>query len=115
MGVIPVGGHEQPNSGVGANLLWKKAQKKAKKNRISETIKRIIPQRNPVITGDVWNPIKVLSRTTSRHHWIIVVIVIKIPKAKHKNPNPWNQEANPTVNINALKDPVRGQGLYSTR
>lgn len=50
MGVIPVGGQEHPNSAVGANLLWKKDQKKARKKQISEIIKRIIPQRRPKVT-----------------------------------------------------------------
>jgi len=49
-GLIPVGGHAQPISGVGDRLLWKNAQKNAKKNNTSEVINRIIPQRNPVIT-----------------------------------------------------------------
>lgn len=49
-GAIPVGGQAQPISGVGANLLWKKAQKKAKKNIISEVINRTIPSRNPFVT-----------------------------------------------------------------
>jgi hypothetical protein len=53
IGVIPAGGHVHPSSGVGARLLWKKAQKKAKKNRASEAIKRIIPQRRPLATFNV--------------------------------------------------------------
>lgn len=53
IGEIPVGGHLQPNSGVGANLLWKKAQKKETKKRTSDKIKRIIPQRSPEETTDV--------------------------------------------------------------
>lgn len=52
-GVIPAGGQQHPSSGVGANLLWKNAQKKAKKNRTSEVINRIIPHRNPLITYEV--------------------------------------------------------------
>jgi hypothetical protein len=32
------------------NLEWKKAQKKAKKNIISETINKIIPERKPACT-----------------------------------------------------------------
>jgi len=47
-GLIPVGGQFLPSSIVGANLLWKKAQKKAKKKQISEIINRIIPIRNPL-------------------------------------------------------------------
>jgi hypothetical protein len=50
IGVIPVGGQLQPSSGVGASLLWKNAQKNAKKNRTSEAINRIIPHRNPLVT-----------------------------------------------------------------
>jgi hypothetical protein len=49
-GVIPRGGHSIPISIVGANLLWKKAQKKLKKNNTSDVINRIIPQRNPKTT-----------------------------------------------------------------
>jgi len=56
-GYTPVGGQAHPNSGVGARLLWKKAQKKAKKNRISEVMNRIMPQRNPFDTKEVWKPI----------------------------------------------------------
>lgn len=55
-GSIPAGGHEQPSSGVGANLLWKKAQKKAKKNKTSEAINKIIPHRKPFATYEVWCP-----------------------------------------------------------
>jgi hypothetical protein len=68
MGVIPIGGQQHPSSGVGANLLWKKAQKKAKKKHTSDKINRIIPHRSPFATYDVWWPRNVASRTTSRHH-----------------------------------------------
>jgi hypothetical protein len=50
MGVIPIGGQQHPNSGVGARLLWKNAQKKAKKKHTSDKINRIIPQRRPLAT-----------------------------------------------------------------
>ena len=40
---IPLGGHIDPISTVGAKLLWKKAQKKAKKNKISDTINNSTP------------------------------------------------------------------------
>lgn len=49
-GSIPVGGHVHPSSGVGASLLWKNAQKNAKKNITSEAINRIIPHRSPLAT-----------------------------------------------------------------
>lgn len=49
-GVIPVGGQAHPNSGVGERLLWKNAQKNAKKNRTSDVINKIIPHRRPLVT-----------------------------------------------------------------
>jgi hypothetical protein len=51
--VIPAGGHIAPNSVVGERLLWKKAQKKEIKKKISETINKIIPHRKPRVTGKV--------------------------------------------------------------
>ena len=48
-GRIPVGGHNDPISIVGDNLLWKKAQKNERKKNTSEIIKRIIPHRNPLV------------------------------------------------------------------
>jgi hypothetical protein len=42
-GSIPFGGQIEPISITGANAAAKKAQKKAKKNIISETIKSNIP------------------------------------------------------------------------
>ena len=56
IGSIPVGGQHEPSSIVGAKLLWKKAQKKAKKKSTSEVINRIIPSRRPIFTGIVWHP-----------------------------------------------------------
>lgn len=47
-GLIPNGGHNWPISIAGANDEWKYAQKKEKKNKISETINRIIPNRMPL-------------------------------------------------------------------
>jgi len=55
-GVIPVGGQQFPISTVGESLLWKNAQKNEKKNKTSDTIKRIIPQRNPIATTLVCKP-----------------------------------------------------------
>lgn len=68
IGVIPTGGQQHPSSGVGASLLWKNAQKNAKKKQTSERINRIIPQRSPLATYEVWWPKNVASRMTSRHH-----------------------------------------------
>lgn len=55
-GVMPVGGQQPPISGVGAKLAWKKAQKKPRKKKTSDVIKRIIPYRRPFWTGGVWCP-----------------------------------------------------------
>jgi hypothetical protein len=49
-GIIPLGGHHTPISRVGDRLLWKKAQKKEKKNIISEVMNRIIPHLRPDTT-----------------------------------------------------------------
>lgn len=49
-GVIPTGGQQHPSSGVGDSLLWKNAQKNAKKNITSDVINKIIPHRRPDVT-----------------------------------------------------------------
>lgn len=46
-GKIFIGGHIDPISILGDNLLWKKAQKKEIKKKISETMNKIIPNFNP--------------------------------------------------------------------
>ncbi len=115
IGVIPVGGQETPNSTVGASLLWKKAQKNAKKKHTSDVIKSTIPYRNPFLTGRVWNPWKVASRIISRHQFIIVSTRRIVPKINRAVLFTWNQRIRPEVIINALIAPVKGQGLWSTR
>jgi hypothetical protein len=55
-GETPRGGQKLPISKVGERLLWKKAQKKEKKNKISEVMNRIIPHRSPFSTIEVWSP-----------------------------------------------------------
>ena len=62
-----LGGQMPPIAIEGDRLTWKKAQKKAKKNIISETIKRTIPKRNPWRTTSVWNPWPD-SETTVKNH-----------------------------------------------
>lgn len=51
-----MGGQVAPNSIVGDNLLWKKAQKKETKKNTSETMNKIIPHRKPIVTGYVCRP-----------------------------------------------------------
>ena len=46
----PGGGQQEPNSTFGDNEQCKYAQKKPKKKKISETIKRPIPKRKPYCT-----------------------------------------------------------------
>ena len=53
---ILFGGQTPPIAIDGERLTWKKAQKKAKKNIISETINNTIPYRNPCLTVNVWCP-----------------------------------------------------------
>jgi len=86
-----------PNSAVGDSLLWKNAQKKETKNITSETINKIIPRRNPLVTKRVWNPKNVPSRTISRHHW--KEAKIKIIRAKNKSVRDfkWKKNTNPKV------------------
>lgn len=76
---IPWGGQYNPNSIVGERLEWKKDQKNLIKKKISEIINKIIPHLIPFKTFLVWNPWKVLSRDTSRHHWYIVNKIILNP------------------------------------
>lgn len=105
-GKIPQGGQNEPNSIVGLNLEWKKAQKKETKKKISLTINKIIPTINPLNTVLECNPWKVPSRITSRHHnkdTIIINIneinnkslskkenILIIPITTLKAPNPAN-------------------------
>lgn len=55
-GLIPVGGHSAPNSGVGTKLTWYSAQKKPRKKKTSDVINRIIPYRMFFWTPSVWCP-----------------------------------------------------------
>jgi hypothetical protein len=113
--VIPIGGQQQPSSGVGASLLWKNAQKNAKKKQTSDRMNRIIPHRSPLATYDVCCPRNVASRTTSRHHWIIDSETTKSAINRQYIPYPWNQLASPTANRNAPSADVNGHGLNSTK
>lgn len=114
-GVTPAGGHWRPISIAGANLLWKKAQKKEKKNRTSDVIKRIIPQRSPLATIRVWRPWKAPSRLMSRHHWMQVKTRIAAPNVNRSILNVWNHFTMPVVIVRAAIAPVSGQGLWSTK
>jgi len=114
-GVIPVGGQKNPISRVGASLLWKKAQKKEKKNNTSEVINKIIPHRKPLITCKVWRPWNVLSRMISRHHWKVVNVIINIPNNIRFIIVIMNHLTMPVTKINAAKEAAIGHGLWSTK
>ena len=53
---IPTGGHTLPTSMFGLSEAWKNAQKKARKKKTSEQIKRTIPMRIPLSTLRVCFP-----------------------------------------------------------
>ena len=114
-GVIPVGGHIKPISNVGESLLWKKAQKKEKKNNTSDVINKIIPQRKPLITYNVCRPWKVLSRVISRHHWNVVNVIISIPNIIRFAVLIINHLTIPVTRIRAAKEAEIGHGLWSTK
>lgn len=84
-GKIPIGGHNDPNSIVGLNLEWKKAQKKERKKKTSLTINNNIPTIKPFKTILEWKPWYVLSRTTSRHHIDLNISTVKIDKKNRSN------------------------------
>lgn len=113
-GWIPVGGQCPPSSGVGTRLEWKNAQKKPRKKKASDVMNKIIPYRRPFWTGGVWWPWNVLSRTMSRHHWIIIKIMESRPRLKSCRELWWNHMINPEVVSRAAAAPKMGQGLGST-
>jgi hypothetical protein len=67
-GVTLTGGQKFPNSTFGEIELWKKLQKKEKKNIISEIINNNIPTFKPKKTFFECIPSEFASRTMSRHH-----------------------------------------------
>ena len=93
-----------------------KAQK-SKKNIISETINKIIPQRKPNWTILVWWPLKVDSRITSRHQIAIQQITKNRPEKRTISPllKECIYKAAPVAVIKQLKAVTRGQGLGSTK
>ena len=99
---------------MGDRLLWKNAQKNETKNRISETINRIIPHRSPFVTIFVCSPWYVPSRVTSRHHWIMVIRVIIVPIPSRLLSYWWNHLINPIRVTIAPMAPVSGHGLLFT-
>lgn len=110
-----VGGQIPPISTVLFKLLWKNLQKKEKKKSTSDTINKIIPQRNPCITFNVWRPWNELSREISRHHWALAIIILINPINISEVEFKLNHLTKPVVKIIALIDEIIGQGLFSTK
>ena len=104
-----------PRSSVGANLLWKKAQKNALKNITSEVMNKIIPHSIPRWTFRVCMPQYVASRVTSRHQQTIVRIMMERANGVVRVRLILNQKAREYMIIIAPNEPVRGQGLMWTR
>jgi len=111
MACIPRGGHIKPNSKLGESLLWKKVQKNEKKNRISEVINKIIPQRRPFITRLVWFPKKEPSREISRHHCVQHKIKQKLVKKRNKKFFVMIQKIVAISKFKVFVPVKRGQGL----
>lgn len=112
---IPEGGQTHPRLGEIAQVLWNKAQNKERKKKTSETINRSIPHRWALTTSEVWWPIKLLSRITSRHHWIIVRIISNRPRRRRVGGFWLNHLTRPMAVDKAPMEPVKGHGLISTR
>ena len=112
--LIPKGGQIEPTSILGERLLWKKAQKNLTKKKISDTINKAIPHRNPNSTIEVWSPWIAPSRLISRHHWIITNIKTNIPKKNKIIELKWNQDTIPVVKYNPPIAPNNGHGDSST-
>jgi len=115
--VKKAGGQIPPSTGEGLKLEWKKAQKKPKKNIISETINKITPIFSPACTWSVCWPSKVPSRIMSLHQVNIIKRIMMKPR-RHKSEPPVYPCINntpPNVSINAEEAAIRGHGDGSTR
>ena len=114
-GDTPRGGQCLPNKTSGANLEWKKAQKKERKKNTSEIINNNIPQRNPVSTIFECEPWKLPSWETSNHHWNFTKRIILTPKINNLILPKWNQVIRPIVIDIPPTELIRGQGDSFTK
>jgi hypothetical protein len=117
MVLIPVGGQTPPILNVGERLEWKNAQKKAKKNIISEIINKTIPSLRPLWTIDVCCSSKVASLIISLHQAYITNNTKNKPVEANDKP-PVNfciDKTKPAVNMKTPKDAIIGHGLGSTK
>lgn len=112
---IDIGGQACPNSTVGEILLWKKAQKKDTKNRISDEINNTIPVFKPFMTMSEWLPCVAPSRWISRHHEY-ATINVRIKEYKVNFMDTLFIITNPESTIQrALFEANKGHGLTSTK
>ena len=108
---MPLGGQNPPISTVGESELWKKAQKKPKKNKTSERIKRNTPNRKPCWTIPKCLPSYVPSRTISLNHWNITnTKKNKLNCNVESTSNPCNHWAKVSVKESKLTPIKKGQG-----
>jgi len=113
-GTILSGGQDCPNSSEGEILLWKKAQKKEKKNKTSDKIKRSIPIWRPTVTCKLWLPWLEVSEKTSRHHRKETNKIMKKDIIKVTEVLALVQKTTELTKKRAEKDARIGQGLFST-
>lgn len=113
-GSIDIGGHFCPISTLGEILLWKNAQKNERKNMISEIINMIIPICSPFDTSIMWFPWFLVSRDTSRHHAILVMINITTIISSILSFFVFIHRIRVSTIISALFEARMGHGLFST-
>jgi len=111
----PRGGQQEPNSTLGDNEQCRYAQKKPKKKKISETIKRPIPSRKPNWTRIVWNPWWVDSRITFDHQKRQVTKIINKPRVNKSVPRLDQDSTRPNTKNKAEIEANNGQGEGDTR
>ena len=111
----PRGGQQEPNSTLGDNEQCRYAQKKPKKKKISETIKRPIPSRNPNWTRLVWNPNDVDSRIILDHQKEQVKNTISTPRISKLRPRFDQESTRPTTMNSEEIEATKGQGEGVTR
>jgi len=112
---IDTGGQTFPISGVGLNLLWKKAQKNLRKKKISDTINKAIPQRKPSSTIEEWSPCKEASDEISLHQEKEIKIRVKSLIHVGIILDSWNHWAKANVRFKDAAADKIGQGDSSTK
>jgi len=111
----PRGGQQEPNSTLGESEQCRYAQKKPKKKKISETMKRPIPSRKPNWTRLVWKP-SIVDSVIIFDHQKKQVTPIKIRPVESKSRPRLDQESTrPQTKNKAENEATKGQGEGVTR